>query len=101
MILGLFYVIEGFLDVSLPTEEVPTGPREAESATLFTPIHDIKPSKPSDNASKKSGRVSKHLFTVKAGGIAGYFCEHTQTSQTSYLDAVPFHSVSLRNRILC
>jgi len=75
-ILGLFYVIDGFLDVSLPTEEIPTGPREAESATLFTPIHDTKRSKPSDNASKKSVRVSKHLFTVKAGGIAGYFCEH-------------------------
>ena len=83
MVLGLFFVIEGFLDVSLPTEEIATNPKYTESAPLFSPVHGVKRSESSDNTSVKGARVSKHLFTVKAGGIAGYLCEHTRQPKYS------------------
>ena len=65
----MFFVIEGILDVSLPPEDGSTS-KEPEALPLFAPglrkrpivqVQTPKPSKP-----------SKHLFTVKSGGIAGY-----------------------------
>ncbi|KIY73513.1 patatin-domain-containing protein [Cylindrobasidium torrendii FP15055 ss-10] len=66
---GLYYVIEGFLDIYLP-EEQPSGQKPPEPA--FTP--GIPP--------KKSEQ--KLLFTVKPGGIAGYLASLTHTA--SYVD---------------
>jgi lysophospholipid hydrolase len=67
LIAGLFYVIEGFLDILLPierkTEEVKPdpshpGPRRKSRAKRNNPEH------------------QKLLFTVKPGGIAGYLGEY-------------------------
>jgi lysophospholipid hydrolase len=66
---GLFYVVEGFLDILLPVEE---------SRGEGTQEH--KSSKPGatrlQSKSIVKGRSQeKHLFTVKPGGIAGYLGE--------------------------
>jgi hypothetical protein len=63
-------VIEGFLDVSLPMEDVPANKEQPEALPLFTP----GPRKhvPTESQTQKQAKTSKHLFTVKAGGIAGY-----------------------------
>lgn len=80
---GLFYVIDGFLDVSLPVSEPKPVSNNAKSrresrrpSNEFgrgVRFADEKPrpgifgdSKPGDN------KTSKLLFTVKPGGIAGY-----------------------------
>ncbi|EEB92916.1 hypothetical protein MPER_08501, partial [Moniliophthora perniciosa FA553] len=71
---GLFYVIEGFLDILLP---------EAESSRIS------KSSATSERAQndKQSQRDSrKHLFTVKPGGIAGYLASLCHTP--SYVDII-------------
>ncbi|KAF9512765.1 hypothetical protein BS47DRAFT_1372722 [Hydnum rufescens UP504] len=66
---GMFFVIEGILDVSLPPEDGATS-KEPEALPLFTPgLH--KKSAVGLQASKPT-KPSKHLFTVKSGGIAGY-----------------------------
>jgi lysophospholipid hydrolase len=59
--LGLFYVIEGFLDILLPEPDSERSSGGAKSTTEFS--HNI-------DSSRKDNR--KHLFTVKPGGIAGY-----------------------------
>ncbi|KAF9074991.1 hydrolase [Rhodocollybia butyracea] len=59
---GLFYVIEGFLDILLPPESDGSGARNAV----------------------KDGSDQKLLFTVKPGGIAGYLASLTHTA--SYVD---------------
>ncbi|KAF5352701.1 hypothetical protein D9756_005855 [Leucocoprinus leucothites] len=61
---GLFYVIEGFLDILLPGEKKDNGLEHSTSPNLTSPddkshIHDEQ-------------SRSKLLFTVKPGGIAGY-----------------------------
>lgn len=57
--IGLFYVIEGFLDILLPIEE--------KSASMPTQ------SKGSEHRSARfEDKDHKLLFTVKPGGIAGY-----------------------------
>jgi lysophospholipid hydrolase len=66
---GLFYVIEGFLDILLPVEE-PTGRMMSQS----------KPSRagsdprsiPESKSGSEKPQHQKLLFTVKPGGIAGY-----------------------------
>lgn len=78
MILGLFYVIDGLLDVSMPSEESPEEKERSDSFNSFC----SKPSRPSfsgpfekEHASRfthKATKSHKHLFTVKPGGIAGY-----------------------------
>lgn len=85
----MFFVIEGFLDVSLPTEDdkfsssaAAMKAKEGEQSTKTqTPFPSSIPStkkKPTKDDSRppvpKHAKTSKHLFTVKAGGIAGYFC---------------------------
>ncbi|KAG8927719.1 phosphatidylcholine and lysophosphatidylcholine phospholipase [Tulasnella sp. 418] len=123
---GLFYVIDGFLDVSIPVD----GPEENTNTTGRTPKeHDSSKNKgPSLSASPASGgiglarsgsmvstvklsegsastigkptmaaiagnhpnkpssgqKISKHLFTVKPGGIAGYLASLCATP--SYVD---------------
>jgi lysophospholipid hydrolase len=60
---GLFYVIEGFLDILLPLEE--SSHRKAPE-----PKPDAWGSPSKKNVGKEASQ--KLLFTVKAGGIAGY-----------------------------
>jgi lysophospholipid hydrolase len=62
---GLFYVIEGFLDILLPAEES-SGQSSAEAK--------LKTSKAEKRDRKEEPRHSqqKLLLTVKPGGIAGY-----------------------------
>jgi lysophospholipid hydrolase len=60
---GLFYVIEGFLDILLPTHG---SPAPGSSDAMFGSTQSVR----SDKVQEKL------LFTVKPGGIAGYLCEH-------------------------
>lgn len=96
---GLFYVIDGFLDVSLPSEKaesddnVPragerstsTASRPSESQSKTRPMlkSTFSASSTSTRAPKRSEQSKsrgnqpnvtegRHLFTVKPGGIAGY-----------------------------
>jgi lysophospholipid hydrolase len=86
---GLYYVIDGFLEVSITMEEearesnilgtaatpIPVNPRAAShlprTATMASGgISSSNPSKPRDKAPKKRHRQS--LYLVKPGSIAGY-----------------------------
>lgn len=69
--IGLYYVVEGFLDILLPTEtQYPVPPASqfktsgSDTESIFT----------HDQSRSDSGRreTRKLLFTVKPGGIAGY-----------------------------
>lgn len=66
--IGLFYVIEGFLDILLPIEEARTS----------TPLNAKTPGVPDLDSRSVPGTIPdgsqshKLLFTVKPGGIAGY-----------------------------
>ncbi|KAF9486503.1 patatin-domain-containing protein [Pholiota conissans] len=81
---GLFYVIEGFLDILLPQKydndnmpSVPKTPRPASNPG----DSEFWRSSP-DNATRKAEQ--KLLFTVKPGGIAGYLASLSNTA--SYVD---------------
>ncbi|KAF9270780.1 patatin-domain-containing protein [Marasmius fiardii PR-910] len=69
---GLFYVIEGFLDILLPDSSNHT-PNKPTSASAKTPLA---------GPQEKDNRT--HLFTVKPGGIAGYLASLCNTP--SYVD---------------
>lgn len=70
LVVGIFYVIEGFLDVSLPIEDTGVNKsKENELSPLLVPT--IKRGSV-ENGATKSPKTMKHLFNVKAGGIAGY-----------------------------
>ncbi|KIJ66403.1 hypothetical protein HYDPIDRAFT_109426 [Hydnomerulius pinastri MD-312] len=81
---GLYYVIEGFLDIILPAETqtaAPQAPLQSKSSgsdtdSMFTYDH-TKP-----DSGKQENR--KLLFTVKPGGIAGYLASLCSTP--SYVD---------------
>jgi hypothetical protein len=62
-VVGLFYVIEGFLEILLP---ISGSPAPGLSNTISGSTESVR----SDKAQEKL------LFTVKPGGIAGYLCEH-------------------------
>lgn len=89
--LGLFYVIEGFLDILLPVDDKAVPKQEStppdakpdllreelwsastESVTSGSTKGTSKPSKPTNSQSTERGPKGRHLFTVKPGGIAGY-----------------------------
>lgn len=89
---GLFYVIDGLLDISLPTDE-PLDKRHERTEpphTTKTPFRrtdtakanvGINPSAKTplghkERASTGPERARQHLFTVKPGGIAGYLGAH-------------------------
>ena len=82
---GLFYVIDGFLDISLPFDDPLDDRRDDADAThsARTPLpHRTSdaartgkskvPSTIRDKATLQRERARQHLFTVKPGGIAGY-----------------------------
>src|ERR1700722_12082112 len=62
-VIGLYYVIEGFLDIFLPLEESPS--RKAAEPKL--PSRSLPEKRKGDTST-----LQKLLFTVKPGGIAGY-----------------------------
>ncbi|PBK76899.1 patatin-domain-containing protein [Armillaria solidipes] len=70
---GLFYVIEGFLDILLPTDDL-------------QPFTEQRPSseEPRSSGPKAKRPEQKLLFTVKPGGIAGYLASLCNTA--SYVD---------------
>ncbi|THV06596.1 patatin-domain-containing protein [Dendrothele bispora CBS 962.96] len=69
---GLFYVIEGFLDILLPEPSSPDGKSSEEKPS-------IGPGSPT-----RKGSQQKLLFTVKPGGIAGYLASLCHSA--SYVD---------------
>jgi len=76
--LGLFYVIEGFLDILLPVKENDAPPLVPNTAQ---PLSNPEPrwSAPSQDNKKMEQKL---LFTVKPGGIAGYLGPYS--SKTYY-----------------
>ncbi|PIL31394.1 hypothetical protein GSI_06095 [Ganoderma sinense ZZ0214-1] len=97
---GLFYVIDGFLDMILPAENnenesaktergknVQPEDEKTRSQSRFDFLFDGN-SRHDDTTKRKRNkdRSQKPLFTVKPGGIAGYLSSLTQTA--SYVDIV-------------
>ncbi|KAL9130708.1 MAG: hypothetical protein Q9217_001187 [Psora testacea] len=89
---GLYYVIDGFLDVSIPVEEIDAdgmpmmnGHLSNETGTMLPPLKRV-----ATNSSVKSpGRQRKRqphksLFLIKPGGLAGYI--GTVSSYRSFVD---------------
>lgn len=91
---GLYYVIDGFLDVSIPAEEKNssanasfnlearwnTAPPDHEQPPVISPI--FQTNSKSSNGGKKMGR--KSLFMIKPGGIAGYI--GSMSAYRSFID---------------
>ncbi|KAG8959437.1 phosphatidylcholine and lysophosphatidylcholine phospholipase [Tulasnella sp. 408] len=126
---GLFYVIDGFLDVSLPVEEhvnpntasssngapVRTGSRQSISQpkSKASVTQGVRWGEGPQSAKVKNGtsshatkgvlhtKVSKHLFTVKPGGIAGYLASLSGTPSyveikakvDTYVGFLPHHAM--------
>ncbi|KAG1836575.1 hypothetical protein DFJ58DRAFT_170235 [Suillus subalutaceus] len=95
---GLYYVVEGFLDILLRADEsrpnnAPHGTRSTSSDTesLYTSEHKQEPEK----------AQSRRLFTVKPGGIAGYLASlcgtpsyvDIQAKTDTYVGFLPAHSL--------
>ena len=97
---GLYYVIDGFLDVSIPTEEKEGGhhmqqPLPQRRGSRDEPIQRLRRTKTPTSrtqsttglpgqAKEKKRIVQKTLFLVKPGGIAGYV--GTLSSYRSFTD---------------
>jgi lysophospholipid hydrolase len=100
ILLGLFYVIDGFLDVSIPQEDSTYGkptnppggvatvsnPPKRKNTVTTRPELIVRSSGQEKSAASNvsidqslgrttQSKPSKHLFTVKTGGIAGYLGE--------------------------
>ncbi|KAH9004144.1 patatin-domain-containing protein [Lactarius hatsudake] len=107
--IGLFFVIEGFLDIVLPTEErsfPEKEPRARQSTPTVDSLYDVEATSANEDGNKSSIGSSKEtsrpsastaprdssskgqrpLFTVKPGGIAGYLA--SLSSAASYVDIV-------------
>ncbi|KAI0778777.1 patatin-domain-containing protein [Trametes elegans] len=93
---GLFYVIDGFLDLILPTEEdaheTPKPKKREEAHERSSSRSEFSFSgRPRSSQADHPGkphrdRSQKPLFTIKPGGIAGYLSSLCQTA--SYVDIV-------------
>lgn len=94
---GLYYVIDGFLDVSIPVEEkeeknpykypnsyLRQGPREPMPRLRRTKASSSRASSIPGHVKEGKRLVSKSLFLVKPGGIAGYV--GTLSSYRSFTD---------------
>ncbi|KAI0347985.1 patatin-domain-containing protein [Trametopsis cervina] len=90
---GLFYVIEGFLDILLPQPSAPTSPNpqsKPATSSISTPYAGAEniayerhaPPEPREKVPKPP----KPLFTVRPGGIAGYLSSLCNTA--SYVDII-------------
>ncbi|KAI8990604.1 patatin-domain-containing protein [Trametes punicea] len=95
---GLFYVIDGFLDMILPAEDnsnaanKPKKQEDTRQASLLRSDFSFSGRPRSSQAEREAharsnkDRSQKPLFTVKPGGIAGYLSSLCQTA--SYVDIV-------------
>jgi lysophospholipid hydrolase len=92
---GLYYVIDGFLDVSVAVEEdgaehnvlgTQPGPAVTEDDLFGPPLQRTATNTSSRNAgdSSKKKRTRKSLFMTKPGGLAGYL--GTISSNRSFVD---------------
>ncbi|KAI5898746.1 patatin-domain-containing protein [Schizophyllum commune H4-8] len=75
---GLYYVIEGFLDILLPLEKEKQRASDRPGAK--------NPGKGPNKKPHDDSETHKFLFTVKPGGIAGYLASLSNTA--SYVDIV-------------
>lgn len=114
-LIGLFYVIDGHLDISMPQEDArePTAmPRGTQDEG--TPRYSMSPAPsfakqggPSsidylrqNEARKAANKDRKHLFTVKPGGIAGYLGK-VQSFKNLPIVSYPVHSVVVWYGVIC
>lgn len=93
---GLYYVIDGFLDVSVAIEDdasqhnvlgtLPTGPAVTEDDLFGPPLKKMGTNGSGRNASEgsKKKRTRKSLFMTRPGGLAGYL--GTVSSNRSFVD---------------
>ncbi|KAF9055952.1 hypothetical protein BJ165DRAFT_1429740 [Panaeolus papilionaceus] len=82
---GLFYVIDGFLDILLPTPAPPKQPASAKSPISRAESLESEPTRPIHPEEQPQDDIHrKLLFTVKPGGIAGYLASLCNTA--SYVD---------------
>lgn len=96
---GLYYVVEGFLDILLRADE--PRPNNAPYGTRST-ASDNNPLYPSDHKQEpEKAHSRKLLFTVKSGGIAGYLASlcgtpsyvDIQAKTDTYVGFLPAHSL--------
>lgn len=89
---GLYYVIDGFLDVSIPVDEKMANqnnmfsgiaPEDGEGEATMPPLSRTATNASYSSAPKKK-LVSKSLFMIKPGGLAGYV--GSITSYRSFID---------------
>ncbi|KAH9837348.1 patatin-domain-containing protein [Rhodofomes roseus] len=95
---GLFYVIDGFLDILLPSQKSPSGETKGKAEPVDEETQPTRPGlgtwgtsshsrTPSFNLSgSRKANTHKPLFTVRPGGIAGYLSSLCQIA--SYVDIV-------------
>lgn len=95
---GLYYVIDGFLDVSIPVDEKAasqnifgasedtetTHERNTSSHSFVRPSNSRTSTSRNRAGSKKSKNHKKSLFMIKPGGVAGYI--GSITSYRSFID---------------
>ncbi|KAL9092603.1 MAG: hypothetical protein Q9165_004407 [Trypethelium subeluteriae] len=97
---GLYYVIDGFLDVGVPTDDYdtetnvlgtsPQSPDLMASELFGEPAYKPKTPSPSrsnantNESKKKKTPKRRSLFTIKPGGLAGYL--GTVSSHRSFID---------------
>ena len=93
---GLYYIIDGFLDVSIPVDEKKGGPSTSfdlgAGGHATAPDHELSPLTATTSSSfktattgsggKKMGR--KSLFMIKPGGLAGYI--GSMSAYRSFID---------------
>lgn len=91
---GLYYVIDGFLDVSIPADEKDVddlssvkGPLGQSSEDLLPPMKRVgvnSPLRVAKSPGKRRTQSRKSLFLIKPGGLAGYV--GTISSYRSFVD---------------
>ena len=85
---GLYYVIDGFLDVSIPGDEKdvddPSTMKGQSSESLLPPLKRVTTNSPRTKAALKRTQSRKSLFLIKPGGLAGYV--GTISSYRSFVD---------------
>lgn len=85
---GLYYVIDGFLDVSIPGDEKDVDDlstmKGQSSDSLLPPLKRVATNSPNMKAAQKRAQARKSLFLIKPGGLAGYV--GTISSYRSFVD---------------
>ncbi|KAG1773999.1 hypothetical protein EV702DRAFT_1127656 [Suillus placidus] len=96
---GLYYVVEGFLDILLRADE--SRPNNASYGTRSTSSDTNSPYTPDHRPEPEKAQSRKLLFTVKPGGIAGYLASlcgtpsyvDIQAKTDTYVGFLPAHSL--------